>query len=652
MVQTPGDKEDKFDFNLAGDEVGQISLEQARVQAIEHARDNTDFYGPAYEGVRLVWEVVSTDDGEHYYDVKLSFRPAGRFRGEPGLEQFIFDKTGQLRIRQLLDEPAGIGERGPSPSEVVGDRPENASPRPDSSIAHNISSSPRSSPPSAPRRAVQSPTSGDSSDPSRARETSASGTPVRASEVSVRSVWENFYNPKKPWNPKILGQLAALIIVIVVTVEVSLVLMFATQESTQEPTQKPTAAPVATSSPPPSPIVFKSPVGIALHPETGEIYVADALANRLYKFTADGTWVSDWGSESSGLRSPNGLAVNLDGEVFVADTGNHRVQVYAPDGEVWGSEGAELARFNRPEGISINRLTREVYVADTGNHRVQVFTADGSWLRDWGRKGSDDGQFLLPSGITVHPDTGEVFVADTDNHRVQVFTPEGKFIAKWGVHGDLARQINRPKGIALKRFSEKVYVADTGNHRVHQFKLDGTYITTWGWEGTGNSQFMSPSGIAVQPDTGKVFVADSGNHRVKIFDEKGTFIARWGTTATTTVDRTIDRPTVEVSVLGSGNSQSASKADARKSSQSKEWYVGGTLHGKTLAEWRAATYTNRLATSADFVIKAGNFRSLPLDLKSRATELERCISNADAGIEVDHWRVSETGAACALLLGY
>ena len=88
--------------------MGYISLEQARVLAIRHARDNTDFYGPRYAGINLVWEVISEEDGEDYYDIRLSFRPAGRFRGEPGVEQFVIDKLGNIEYRQILDEPTGL----------------------------------------------------------------------------------------------------------------------------------------------------------------------------------------------------------------------------------------------------------------------------------------------------------------------------------------------------------------------------------------------------------------------------------------------------------------------------------------------------------------------------------------------------------------
>ena len=110
MAEDQGSKEDKFDpFTREGETLGYISLEQARVLAMRHARDNTDFYGPAYSRINLVWEVISQEEGEDYYDIKLSFRPAGRFRGDPGIEQFIIDKTGSIEIRQILDEPTGMG---------------------------------------------------------------------------------------------------------------------------------------------------------------------------------------------------------------------------------------------------------------------------------------------------------------------------------------------------------------------------------------------------------------------------------------------------------------------------------------------------------------------------------------------------------------
>ena len=45
------DEEDKFDqfaFDSSDEALGYISLEQARLVAIQHARDNTEFYGRQY----------------------------------------------------------------------------------------------------------------------------------------------------------------------------------------------------------------------------------------------------------------------------------------------------------------------------------------------------------------------------------------------------------------------------------------------------------------------------------------------------------------------------------------------------------------------------------------------------------------------------
>ena len=97
--------EEKFDYSDTIERVAYISLEEAKVLAMEHARDNAELYGPRYRGVTFAHEVISGEEGEDYYDLKLRFRPAGRFRGEPGIEQFIIDKVGTIRVRQVLDEP-------------------------------------------------------------------------------------------------------------------------------------------------------------------------------------------------------------------------------------------------------------------------------------------------------------------------------------------------------------------------------------------------------------------------------------------------------------------------------------------------------------------------------------------------------------------
>lgn len=108
MAEDEDKKEEKFDFTPEGEAMDYIGLDQARVQAIEHARDNTDFYGPEYQGIRFVWEVISAEESDEYYEIRLSFRPSGRYRGEPGIEQFIKLNPGHRRQHpfQISNAPA------------------------------------------------------------------------------------------------------------------------------------------------------------------------------------------------------------------------------------------------------------------------------------------------------------------------------------------------------------------------------------------------------------------------------------------------------------------------------------------------------------------------------------------------------------------
>ena len=105
MAEDQGKKEEKFDFTLKGEALGYISLDQARVLAMENARDNRGYYGRRYASSELTWEEISAEEGEDYYRVRISYRPVRDFQGEPGIELFTIDKAGPIRLRQILSDP-------------------------------------------------------------------------------------------------------------------------------------------------------------------------------------------------------------------------------------------------------------------------------------------------------------------------------------------------------------------------------------------------------------------------------------------------------------------------------------------------------------------------------------------------------------------
>ena len=102
------EKEDKFDaFTPEGEALGYITLEQARLVAMQTARDDPGNYGSRFSGVRMVYEVDEQDEGEDYYTITMTFRPEGDFRGTPGREQFVIEKEGRVASRQVPSLPSG-----------------------------------------------------------------------------------------------------------------------------------------------------------------------------------------------------------------------------------------------------------------------------------------------------------------------------------------------------------------------------------------------------------------------------------------------------------------------------------------------------------------------------------------------------------------
>jgi hypothetical protein len=104
----------------------------------------------------------------------------------------------------------------------------------------------------------------------------------------------------------------------------------------------------------------------------------DAVANRVQKFTRDGTRLSAWGSTGAGdgqFNGPTGITTDGSGNVYVADTGNQRVQAFTSDGTFitrFGSAGGAPGQFGSPIDVASD-ASGAVYVVDQANARVQEF---------------------------------------------------------------------------------------------------------------------------------------------------------------------------------------------------------------------------------------------------------------------------------------
>ena len=98
-------EEEKFEFDAAGEALGYISLDQARLLAMSTARESPGDYGRRFRNVPMALEVVTATEEEDSYTITLSFRPQGQFSGTPRQEQF-FHRERRLRGSAPGAEPS------------------------------------------------------------------------------------------------------------------------------------------------------------------------------------------------------------------------------------------------------------------------------------------------------------------------------------------------------------------------------------------------------------------------------------------------------------------------------------------------------------------------------------------------------------------
>lgn len=303
---------------------------------------------------------------------------------------------------------------------------------------------------------------------------------------------------------------------------------------------------------------LSSPRGIDVD-DTGNLYVADAVANRVYVFDTDGNLVRTLGGQVQStdgtiyeeLNSPWGVAINpTTGNVYVTDfwfatpdfRGGHRVVVYDPDGNMIDSFGtygdidnsSNPASPNAPDvfygprDIAIDK-DGNIYVADTGNHRVRAYTSDWQYIRDYGGLGTGEGYLQEPVGIAIHPTTGDLYVAETWNHRISVFRQDGQFLRSWDVNmwrqSQASEFLGRPY-LVISPDGTLVLVSDPDNKfgnngpRVVGYDLNGIAVISFNgpvpsFDGA-NIPMGEVSGLAFGPDN-HLYVSDPANNRVVVY---------------------------------------------------------------------------------------------------------------------------------------
>lgn len=196
----------------------------------------------------------------------------------------------------------------------------------------------------------------------------------------------------------------------------------------------------------------------------------------------------------TGLRSPQGVSVDLSGTVYVADTMHDRVLA------LWaGAASPTVLPFtglNFPTGVTADN-SGTVYVTDAGNKRVVALLAGSATQTELPFTG-----LAYPTGVTVDS-SRTVYVTDTEQNQVVALDANStrQYVLPFtGLHA--------PTGVVVDDRAT-VYVADGGNNRVVGLPT-----------ASDNTQFVlpftdlkEPGGVTVD-NNGAVYVTDSKNNRV------------------------------------------------------------------------------------------------------------------------------------------
>lgn len=260
---------------------------------------------------------------------------------------------------------------------------------------------------------------------------------------------------------------------------------------------------------------FRHPLGIAISPIDGNIYVADSWNSRIQIFDDNGNFVraiKKPGSSSGEFHHPYAIHINKNGRIYVSDQSQARIKVFDSQFNLVSSIGQYGKNTGCYSGLCDLSTDEEnnVYICDSGNHRIIKFNEKCDFILEWGENGTQDGQFKCPACICVHQN--RVIVSDWGNHRVQIFSLDGKFIQSIGQQGSGLGELKRPLGIAVDD-SGNIAIVDEGNNRIQLFKCDLTFHSKISGLKCG---FQRPWDIAITK-TGKIVVSEYYGHRLQIF---------------------------------------------------------------------------------------------------------------------------------------
>ena len=259
--------------------------------------------------------------------------------------------------------------------------------------------------------------------------------------------------------------------------------------------QLPTTSCCKTSSEQKSPGELNNPCALAIHYNTGNIYIADFSNHCVQVFSCNGNYVFMF---SEKMNHPIGICVSQN-RVFVTQFVGNCINMYELEGKLIksvGSEGKGEAQFNSPRGIDVSDRNNNIYVCDCDNQRIQILTEE---LKYHSMLKND----LMKQPLDVKVTRDRVMVLACSDPCMFVFNSDHVLTNRLITRG-VRKQTNNPFCFDIDR-EYNIIMSDIANHCVYVFNQDGEQIHKFGKGGQGIGEFYQPWGIALD-NTGRIVV--------------------------------------------------------------------------------------------------------------------------------------------------
>ncbi len=197
--------------------------------------------------------------------------------------------------------------------------------------------------------------------------------------------------------------------------------------------------------------------GIAYHPPSGHLYLADSEINELPIFNGDNIFETSLTGDqvfreiASNNTEPTGIAYNeFDGFFYVTnDTGPKTVTRY--DSNLNNpllviSTKDDVSSATDPEGITSNPATGFLYVADGRGGGTQVLTYNSDL--EFQSVFSVSSRMQDAEGIAYHPPSNHLFIVDGDQDMIFEYTLNGNFVEEYDING-FTPDARSPQGLTF-----------------------------------------------------------------------------------------------------------------------------------------------------------------------------------------------------------